>query len=135
MRLTFKWYLIGTLIVLVTAFFLFIHLFKKKIFIIGFGYKNDIITVRESKLTLQTVKIDTTNIDSNRVCSFYKTFSYYTFSGNAALNVEIDSANHKLLDTVLIFSEKDKSPFISFEKPTETMFRRKFFVANETFVY
>ncbi|HAL83456.1 MAG TPA: hypothetical protein DCO83_15480 [Mucilaginibacter sp.] len=110
-------------------------MFKRKIFIVGFGYQNDIIVVRQSKITLQTVKIDTNNVDSNRVCSFYETFSYYTFSGNVSLNIEIDSATHKLLDTVVVLTEKNERPFISFEKPTETKCKRKFFVGDESKFY
>jgi hypothetical protein len=127
-----KFFLIGTFLIGIIAVWLFVSLFKKSIFVTGFAYKNDIIRVKQSKITIQTLKVDTNNIDSNRVCSFDETFSYYTFSGNAKLNIEIDSAGHKLLDTILVFTERNKRPFISFQKPTETKFKRKFFVGDET---
>jgi len=130
-----KRFLIGVPLILAMAVYLFIYLFKKKIVIIGFGYKNDLIEVRQSKITLQTVTINDNSIDSNGVCSFYETFGYYTFSGNATLNIEIDSANHKLLDTVLVLTKKNERPFISFEKPTETKFKRHFFVGDKRYLY
>ena len=113
----------------------FISLFKREIHIIGFGYKNDVIQVKQSNITIEKYKVEEINVDSNRVCSFYETFNYYTFSGNANLIIEIDSAGQKLLDTVLILTQKNKDPFISFQSPIETKFKRKFFVVDETDKY
>ena len=91
--------------------------------------------VKQSNITIEKYKVEATNIDSNRVCSFYEIFNYYTFSGNANLTIEIDSAGQKLLDTVLILTQKNKDPFISFQSPIETKFKRKFFVVDETDKY
>jgi hypothetical protein len=127
-----KHILITTLLIASLAVYSFFHIFKRDIFIIGFAYENDIINIKQSNVTLQTLRVDKNNIDSNRVCSFYETFSYYTFTGNATLSIEIDSANHKLLDTILVFNKTNKKPFISFERPTENKFKRKFFVGDDT---
>jgi len=69
------------------------------------------------------------------VCSFYETFNYYTLNGRVTLNIEIDSANHKLLDTLVLLTGKHERPFISFEKPTETKFKRRLFIGNQTLIF
>lgn len=98
---------------------------------IGYAYPNDMIRVTQSDFMTHTFKVDTTNLDSNRVGSFYEKFSYFTFNGNASVNIEIDSSGIKLLDTLLIFDEKNTAPFVSFEKPTENNFKRKFFIGDD----
>jgi hypothetical protein len=130
-----KYNLTAALLITSIAVYSFFHMFKKEMSIIGFAYENDIIRVKQSNVTLEILSLDKNNIDSNRICSFYENFSYYTFNGRANLNIEIDSAHYKLLDTVLVFTEKNKKPFISFEKPTETKFKRKFFVGDKTNKY
>jgi len=128
-------FLIGVFLILVTIVCFFTFSFKRKIFIIGFGYKNDIIIVRQSSFILEKVKVDTNNVDSMHVCSFYETFNYYTLNGRVTLNIEIDSANHKLLDTLVLLTGKHERPFISFEKPTETKFKRRLFIGNQTLIF
>ncbi len=112
--------------------YLFISSFKKKIKVLGFAYENDIIRVSQSKINLQTIKVDTTHADTNHICSFYATFNYYTFRDKANLVIEVDSGNKILLDTIVVLTEKNKKPFISFENPRETKFKRKFFLGDDT---
>ena len=124
--------ILGLILVMLLSAYLFISSFKKQITIVGFAYENDVITISQSKISLQTTIVDTINENKKRVCNFYKEFYYYKFGNKVNLKIELDSANHKLLDTVLILTEKNKVPVISFEDPTKTKFKRRFFVIDQT---
>ena len=106
--------------------------FKKEVTVLGFAYENDIIRIKQSSINLQTIVVDSVNQDTKHVCNFYKKFNYYTFFRKKDLHIEIDSGNKKLLDTILILPDKNNKPLVSFENPTETKFKRRFFIIDQT---
>jgi len=104
---------------------------KHPIEIVGFAYKNDIIRITQFDIDLQKVVVDSLNKDSDNVCNFYKEFSYYKFGKKSNLKITIDSANYRLLDTTIQFSNKTMFPVVSFENPSKTKFKRKFFIMDK----
>ena len=57
----------------------FISLFKREIYIIGFGYENDVIQVKQSNMTIEKYKVEAINVESTVFVHFMK-LSTITFS-------------------------------------------------------
>jgi hypothetical protein len=96
----------------------------------GYAFKNEIIKVKFSNRTIKIVADRDDNL--NELCFFSKNVKYFHFMNPLKLNVQIDSLNSILLDTVLILPNKNKKPVISFEDPTTNHFRRNVFLIDES---
>lgn len=105
--------------------------FERKIILTGFAYEKDIIVVKQSNKTIQVINVQGQQIDFNRIYSFYETLNSFSLKGDVRLGIEIDSAHHKLLDTMILLDKTNKAPFISFENPRETKSKRSFFIGDQ----
>jgi hypothetical protein len=114
----------------VVAYF-FIGSFKKTIIFTGFAYKNDTIKINKGGLYFQTLVIKE-HENEKHICSFYLECNYYEFTGKTDFMIQIDSDKRTLFDTVVVLTNRNKMPVISFEVPTKTNYGRSLFVVDQT---
>lgn len=97
----------------------------------GYAHKNDKICIIENKNTIFTT-IANGNMDSNKLCSFYKS-DIKISSQNVKLNFKIDSSGICVLDTSLVIPKKYQSPFVSYVYPTKrSKFKRIILLDDES---
>jgi len=118
------------LFIIIFGGFLTYCYFRKEVVVTGFGCYGDIITVKRPNGKPDIISIKGNRIYSSRVYFFYEKFTWFTLNGDIRLQVEIDSARKKLLDTAVLLERYNGAPFISIEDPTKNHFKRSFFTGT-----